>query len=100
MRLTQALPLSSASALTPLVPLLLDVLTPAPGSAEFDETEFVPASDALQEVMAKSALSSGSGTKALTEPLLLWFDRYGNAIIENTLRGKDEQFAVCEGDKC
>lgn len=76
------------SDLTPLIPQLIDILTPPQGSSEFDEAEFVEASDALQEIMSKSALSGGSGSRTFTEPLLLWFDRYGGAIIDSTLRGK------------
>lgn len=86
----------STSALTPLIPLLIDTLTPAPGSSEFDETEFTAASDALQEIMSRSVLSTGSGCKALAEPLLLWFDHYGNTIIENTLKGEDNPLSVVE----
>ena len=71
-----------------MIPQLIDILTPPQGSSEFDETEFVSASDALQEIMSKSALSGGSGSRTLTEPLLLWFDRYGGAIVDNTLRGE------------
>ncbi|KIP05962.1 hypothetical protein PHLGIDRAFT_36173 [Phlebiopsis gigantea 11061_1 CR5-6] len=80
------LPFMRADALTPLIPLLIDHLTPAPGSSDLDETEFTAISDALQEIMSGSALSNGSGSKTLTEPLLLWFDCYGSSIIENTIK--------------
>lgn len=52
---------------------------------EFDDDEFVAASDALQEVMSNSVLSDGAGSKTLTEPLLLWFQRFGGSIVESTL---------------
>ncbi|KAH9942102.1 ARM repeat-containing protein, partial [Amylocystis lapponica] len=77
-----------SSDLTPFIPLLIALLNPssAPGeNPEFDETTFVLVSDTLQEVMAKSALSDGAGSKTLTEPLLLWLDRYGGRIVEETL---------------
>lgn len=35
--------------------------------------------------MSKSALSDGSGSKTLTEPLLLWLDSIGSKIVETTL---------------
>jgi len=35
--------------------------------------------------MTKSTLSDGSGSKTLTEPLLIWLERWGAGIIENTL---------------
>lgn len=53
---------------------------------EFDENAFVAASDALQEITNNSALAGGFGTKTLTEPLLLWCDRYGSAIVADTLK--------------
>lgn len=70
-----------------MIPLLINILTPLPGSTEIDETEFTTASDALQEILCKSALSDGAGSKTLTEPLLLWFDRYGMTIVDHTLQG-------------
>ncbi|KAI0714221.1 ARM repeat-containing protein [Cerioporus squamosus] len=76
-----------ADALTPFVPLLLTLMLPQSESpsTEFDEQSFIPASDTLQELLTKSALSDGAGTKTVTEPLLLWFDRYGDAIIRPTV---------------
>lgn len=77
------------SNLTPLIPGLFQLLSPIQQQApyEFEEDEFVPASDVLQEIMAKSALANGAGTKTLTEPLLVWCDRFGSAIVEQTLGG-------------
>jgi hypothetical protein len=49
----------------------------------------VAASDALQEIMSKSPLSDGSGSKTLTEPLLLWIDSTGSRIVEATLNSGD-----------
>lgn len=47
------------------------------------------ASNALQELLSKSALSYGSGARTLTEPLLVWFDVVGNRITENALSTDD-----------
>ncbi|RDX49711.1 ARM repeat-containing protein [Lentinus brumalis] len=76
-----------SNSLTPFVPLLLSLMLPQSESPspEFDEQSFIPASDTLQELLTKSALSDGAGTKTVTEPLLLWLDRYGDAIIRPTV---------------
>lgn len=71
------------SDLTPLIPILISLL--APVHNQFDEAIFVPASDALQEVMSKSAMSDGSGSKTLTEPLLIWLDTWAGSVVETTL---------------
>ena len=67
--------------MTPLIPLLISLLDPSFP----DDSIFIAASDALQEITSKSALSDGSGSKTLTEPLLVWFDVVGNRIMESTL---------------
>ncbi|KAH7905355.1 armadillo-type protein [Hygrophoropsis aurantiaca] len=79
--------------LTSLIPLLITLLTPASSLAsrpdlelDFDETIFVPASDALQELMAESSFSGGSGTSTLTDPLLVWLDTWGDKILEASLK--------------
>lgn len=36
--------------------------------------------------MSKSALSNGSGTKTLTEPLLFWLESTGTRIVDTTLQ--------------
>ncbi|THG94418.1 hypothetical protein EW026_g7050 [Hermanssonia centrifuga] len=72
--------------LTAIVPLLINLLTPISGPADFDEEEFELAAEALEEIMSRSALAGGTGTKTLTEPLLLWFERHGGTIVENTLK--------------
>lgn len=85
--------------MTPLIPCLISLLDPIPESlptVEFDETAFVLASDTLQEVMAKSALSDGSGSKTLTEPLLLWFERHGGKIAQETHSSK---LSLPDGDR-
>jgi hypothetical protein len=74
------------SDLTPLIPPLISLLTPT--TSEFDESIFIPASDTLQEIMSKSALSNGSGNKTLTEPLLIWLDMWAGRIVESTLSSK------------
>ncbi|KAF9529893.1 armadillo-type protein [Crepidotus variabilis] len=71
--------------LTSIIPLLIGLLDPSIP----DETIFVAASDALQELLSKSALSDGSGTRTLTEPLLVWFDVVGNRITQNALSTED-----------
>ena len=83
------------SDLTPLVPLLLSLMLPKSESTttEFDDQAFILASDTLQELLTKSALSDGSGTKTVTEPLLLWLDRYGDSIIRTAVNGRCEQHA-------
>lgn len=49
------------------------------------EDAFISASDALQEILSKSALSDGSGTRTLTEPLLFWLDRVGTNIVREVV---------------
>lgn len=69
------------SDLTSIIPLLITLLNP-----EFpEEAIFVAASDALQELTTKSALSDGSGSRTVTEPLLLWFNAVGNGMMETSL---------------
>ncbi|KAH8077079.1 ARM repeat-containing protein [Cristinia sonorae] len=81
------LPHLPANDITPFIPLLITLITPLqpPPHVEFEEDEFVLASDALQEILSRSALSDGAGTKTLTEPLLVWCERYGGAIVEQTI---------------
>ncbi|KAH9886674.1 ARM repeat-containing protein [Cubamyces lactineus] len=76
-----------ANDLTPFVPSLLSLMVPSAESPspEYDEQSFIPASDTLQELLSSSALSDGAGTKTVTEPLLLWLDRYGSAIVQATV---------------
>lgn len=78
------------SDITPFIPLLITLMSPLqlPPISEFNEDEFILASDALQEVLSRSALSDGAGTKALTEPLLVWCERYGGIIVEQTLQSE------------
>jgi hypothetical protein len=73
------LSLLNLSDITPLLPTLISLLSP-------DGDTFAGASSALQELMTRSAMSDGSGSKSLTEPLLLWLDRIAPPIIEATLR--------------
>ncbi|KAH9912340.1 ARM repeat-containing protein [Epithele typhae] len=77
-----------ANQITPLIPQLLGLMVPTVESPpDYDEATFVGASDALQEVLSSSALADGMGPKTLTEPLLLWLDRYGGAIVQATVDG-------------
>ncbi|KNZ71941.1 Importin-13 [Termitomyces sp. J132] len=71
-----------SSDITPLIPLLISLLT----CAESDSESFEVASDTLQEIMTKSALSDGSGSRTLTEPLLIWIDSQGSRTVHNTLQ--------------
>ncbi|KAL6303348.1 ARM repeat-containing protein [Sparassis latifolia] len=74
-----------ANALGPLIPLLISLLDPiSTAPIDFDETTFISSSDTIQEVMTQSAYSA-AGSRTLTEPLLLWLDRYGSLIVEDTL---------------
>ncbi|KAF9269125.1 ARM repeat-containing protein [Marasmius fiardii PR-910] len=68
-----------SSDLTPLFPSIISLLQP-------DADVFVGASDTLQEVMAKSALADGSGSRILTEPLLVWLDSCGSRVVNNSLQ--------------
>ncbi|KAG5635745.1 hypothetical protein H0H81_010228 [Sphagnurus paluster] len=72
------MPTMPSSDITPLIPQLISLL-------DHDSESFESASDALQEVMAKSALSDGSGSRTLTEPLMVWMDTHGSKIVESTL---------------
>lgn len=73
------------SHLTTLTPLLIGLLEPSVS----DETIFVAVSDTLQDLLTRSALSDGSGSKTLTEPLLVWFDVVGSRITETSLGSED-----------
>ncbi|KAJ4473110.1 armadillo-type protein [Lentinula aciculospora] len=63
-----------------LIPVFITLLNP-----EVD-TIFVAASDTLQEIMSKSPLSDGSGTRILTEPLLLWLQLTGANIVDSAVQ--------------
>lgn len=63
--------------------MLISLLNPA------EDLMFIAASDGLQEILSKSALSDGSGTRTLTEPLLFWFDRAGTAIVREAVSSGD-----------
>lgn len=77
------LKLDCFSDLTPLIPMLISLLNPT------HEDVFISASDALQEILSKSALSDGSGTRSLTEPLLFWLDRVGTSIVRDVVSSGD-----------
>lgn len=81
--------LQICSDLTPFVSLLLALMIPTVESStpEFDDQAFIPASDSLQELLTASSLCDGSGTKTVTEPLLLWLDRYGGPIVQASIDG-------------
>ncbi|KAF5347245.1 hypothetical protein D9756_009920 [Leucocoprinus leucothites] len=69
--------------LTPLIPMLISLLNPT------EEDVFIAVSDALQEILSKSALSDGSGTRTLTEPLLFWLDRVGTVVVREAVSSGD-----------
>ncbi|KAK2462484.1 hypothetical protein APHAL10511_005454 [Amanita phalloides] len=69
------------SDLIPLIPTLIARLDP---SAE-DDAVFLASSETLQEILSKSALSDGSGTRTLTEPLLIWLDLIGSQIVDTSV---------------
>ena len=54
-------------------------------TSDDDDVAFVAASNIVQEHLSNSALSYGPGTKTVTEPLLLWLDRYGGEIVQATV---------------
>src|SRR6266550_7729518 len=64
-----------------MIPVLVTLLDPA---AE-DDAIFIASSETLQEILSKSALSDGSGTRTLTEPLLLWLDSTGAQIADRSV---------------
>ncbi|KAF8762018.1 ARM repeat-containing protein [Rhizoctonia solani] len=67
--------------ITPLIPLLIDLLSP-----NSDEDNFVAASDVLQEILTKSSLSEGgAGLRTLTLPLLEWVSRVGIEIMNQAV---------------
>ncbi|KAF8995387.1 armadillo-type protein [Cyathus striatus] len=78
------IPLLRANDVTSLIQPLISLLTPTPAytpASPTFSTAFISASDSLQEIMSKSTLADGSGSKTLTEPLLDWLDTYGSQII-------------------
>ena len=55
---------------------------------------FILASDTLRELLTKSALSDGFGTKTVTEPLLLWLDQHGDPIIHTAVNGIRDPYVL------
>ncbi|KAK7463063.1 hypothetical protein VKT23_007649 [Stygiomarasmius scandens] len=74
------LPYLPTSDVTPIIPLLIALLDPDADAI------FIASSDSLQEIMTKSALSDGSGSRVLTEPLLFWLDTVGSRIVDNIIQ--------------
>ncbi|KJA24831.1 hypothetical protein HYPSUDRAFT_65152 [Hypholoma sublateritium FD-334 SS-4] len=74
-----------ADHVTALIPPLIFLLNPNMP----DDSIFISASDAIQELASRSVLSDGSGSKTLTEPLMVWLDTTGNQIVENMLATDD-----------
>ncbi|KAG8926042.1 hypothetical protein FRC01_009412 [Tulasnella sp. 417] len=77
--------------LTSLVPILIELLR--------NRDSFVGTCDVLEEIMSKSALSGGKGTKVLTDPLLQWIASEGHLILQESLSngGPDEtSHAFCK----
>lgn len=72
--------MTSQSELTSLVPILHKLLR--------DRDTFVATCDVLEEIMTKSSMSSGRGTKVLTEPLLAWVTSEGAMILQESLTGQ------------
>ncbi|TDL27101.1 ARM repeat-containing protein [Rickenella mellea] len=64
------------SDLTSIIPNLIHLLS--------NESAFVATSDVLQEILTKSSLTDGAGTKTVTEPLLDYLSREGAVIVEQT----------------
>ncbi|EAU87903.1 hypothetical protein CC1G_01550 [Coprinopsis cinerea okayama7 len=84
-----------ANDLVPFIPILISLLDPS----EDNEQAFCVASETLQEVLSKSPLSEGAGSKALTEPLLLWMDSVGSSVVKTMIdKGEVDEFAhsVCK----
>ncbi|KAJ3525251.1 hypothetical protein NM688_g8430 [Phlebia brevispora] len=74
-----------ANDITPLIPPLLGIISPPSGQNEFNEDEFELVVEAFDDIMSDSALADGVGSKTLTEPLLIWCERYGSVIAERTM---------------
>jgi len=72
------------SDITPLIPMLISLLTPPNPETDIDPEVFTPASDALQEIMTRSSLSGGVGVMSLTLPLLVWVDTWGPRILQSS----------------
>ncbi|CAE6368411.1 unnamed protein product [Rhizoctonia solani] len=84
-----------ADSITPLIPLLIDLLSP-----NLDEDNFAAASDVLQEILTKSSLSEGgAGLRTLTLPLLEWVSRVGIEIMNQAVASEDSgtvSHSVCK----
>ncbi|KAI0318744.1 armadillo-type protein [Amylostereum chailletii] len=79
------LPALPASDLTPLIHPIMNILNPT------SATHFIPATSAMLAILSTSALADGSGSRILTEPLLLWFAQWGTPIVADSIRdGADE----------
>ena len=77
------------SEITPAIPSLISLLEPASSPPPvFNESSFVPASDTLQELMAHPPFYDGSGSKTLTEPLLIWIEKWGGDIVGSSIQSK------------
>jgi hypothetical protein len=88
------------SDLTPFIPMLIDLLNPIPLhlpelEVTFDSSTFVLSAETLEEILSKSVLSDGSGSKVLTEPLLLWCLRWGQIVFDLSLEGILVQPFIC-----
>ncbi|KAG9309356.1 hypothetical protein JVU11DRAFT_10592 [Chiua virens] len=71
--------------ITPLVPMLISLLTPPTPDADIDPEVFLPASDALQAIMTQSSLAGGAGVLSLTAPMLVWVDTWGPRILQSSI---------------
>ncbi|KAG8710072.1 hypothetical protein FRC11_004913, partial [Ceratobasidium sp. 423] len=84
-----------ADNITPLIPLLIDLLSP-----NSDEDNFVAASDVLQEILTKSSLSEGgAGLRTLTIPLLDWVSRIAVGVMQQAVTSEDSgpvSHSVCK----
>ncbi|KAH0833884.1 armadillo-type protein [Lanmaoa asiatica] len=70
--------------ITPLVPMLISLLSPPTPDTDIDPEIFSPASDALQEIMTRSSLAGGAGVMSLALPLLVWVDTWGPRILQSS----------------
>jgi hypothetical protein len=77
------------SDITPAIPSLISLLEPASNPPPvFNESSFIPASDTLQELMAHPPFYDGSGSKTLTEPLLIWIEKWSGEIVGSSIQSK------------
>lgn len=87
----------ASSDLTDIIPILFSFLN---NPTSEDDPIFIAGSEALQEIMQHSVFSDGSGSKALTEPLLFWLQSTGARLIDGSVAasnpGSGVSHSICK----